>query len=232
MLHFIRPFLPQRTRRAIQRIKDDYETATRIKRALRAVGYDPMHWVRHVCYQECFPMVEALNPETLDVCEISALYVWKERFKYKSYTELNYPAFDICAGPIDRTFDLIIADNVFEQLKHPLRAAQNVLNMLRPGGHFLTMTPFLIRIHRIPVDCTRWTEDGIRYLLEDAGFDAAGIKTGSWGSRACVRANFNTWARVGFGRNMRNETDFPVTVWALARASTIPLSPPRMRADT
>jgi hypothetical protein len=90
--------------------------------------------------------------------------------------------------------------------------------MLTPGGALLITTPFLLKIHDAPVDCSRWTELGIRHFLAEAGFDIANITTGSWGNRACVRSNFRPWTPyLPWLHSLRNEPDFPVVVWALAR---------------
>jgi hypothetical protein len=59
----------------------------------------------------------------------------------------------------------------------------------------------------------------MKYLLAEAGFPMEKIVTGSWGNRACVKANlrsFPGWARRGFG-SLKNEPDYPVVVWALAQ---------------
>lgn len=188
----------------------------RVKRWLRAVGYDPGHWVRTVMYRECFQMIQEIGPERLDALEISAGQEWC-RLPFRSYTPTTYPEFDICKDRLDRQFDLIIADQVFEHLLWPYRAARNVHAMLRPDGYFLISTPFLVRIHMIPTDCTRWTEQGLRHFLAECGFDLDRIKTGAWGNRACINANFKRWARRGWFRSLKNEPDFPVTVWALAQ---------------
>ena len=90
--------------------------------------------------------------------------------------------------------------------------------MLSPGGYFLVSTPFLVRLHEVPVDCTRWTETGLKYFLAECGFDPQEIKTGSWGNRACIRANFKRWVRYRRRlHSLSNEPDFPYCVWALAR---------------
>jgi SAM-dependent methyltransferase len=188
-----------------------------VTNVLSSVGYDRTQWVRVVMYQECFRYIEELGPENLNVLEISAGYAFKS-FRFKSYRETRFPDFDICTTALPGPYDLIIADQVFEHVLWPNRAARNVFAMLRPGGHFLITTPFLIRVHPggpIPCDCTRWTETGIRYFLAECGFPLGDTKTGSWGNRACVRANFRHWANRGWG-SLRNEDAFPVSVWALA----------------
>jgi len=187
-----------------------------IKRLLDVVHYDHTPWVKVVMYQECFKLIEDLGPSKLDVLEISAGKAWRQ-LGFKSYTEANFPEFDVCSMTLPKTYDLIIADQVFEHLLWPYRAGKNVCSMLKPGGHLLVSTPFLIRVHYDPVDCSRWTELGMKHLLAECGFPIDGIKTGSWGNRSCVKANFRTWAWRGWFKSLTNEPGFPVTVWALAK---------------
>jgi hypothetical protein len=92
--------------------------------------------------------------------------------------------------------------------------------MLKPGGHFLIIVLFLLKIYGYPTDCTLWTENGLRWLLEDAGFADAEIRSGSWGNRRCATENFrHGWRMFGWGKSLKNEPDFPVMTWALAKAS-------------
>lgn len=185
----------------------------------KKLNYETSHWVRIVMYRECFGFIRELGPENLDVLEVSAGWRWQGEFDFKSFTKTSYPEFDICKDVLPRQFDLIIADQVFEHLLWPHRAAKNVCDMLRPNGWFVVTTPFLIRIHDEydGNDCTRWTETGLKYFLSEAGFELDDIQTGSWGNRACVRANLNRWARKELWSSLRNEPNFPVAVWAFAK---------------
>ena len=187
-----------------------------IKRALTAVRYDWGHWTRTVMYRQCMQLLDGLGPREMDALEISA----GDKFQalpFRSFSEMNYPEYDICTDRLDREFDLIIADQVWEHLLWPYKATRNVHAMLRPNGYFLVTTPFLIKRHDIPYDCTRWTEMGMKHFLAECGFDIERIRTWSWGNRACIKANFKHWARRGWFGSLRNEPDFPVTVWALAQ---------------
>ena len=166
--------------------------------------------------KSCCSIVEQLLPEELSVLEISGDYF--RNMCFKSNRAVHFPDFDLCAGILPETFDLIIAEQVFEHLLWPYRAARNVYQMLAPGGYFLLSTPFLVRIHKYPTDCTRWTEVGLKYFLAECGFPLEHIRTYSWGNRACIKANFAEWVR--FRRNIHslaNEPEFPYHVWALAR---------------
>lgn len=184
---------------------------------LESIGFNATHWARVVMYEKCFEFIHSLGPQRLDVLEISAGPLWRQSFQFRSYTATQYPEFDICAQRLDREFDLIIADQVFEHLRWPYKAGKNVFSMLRPGGHFIIAVPFLLKIHEGPVDCTRWTEIGLGHFLQECGFVADLVKTGSWGNRACVKANFNRWRRYGWYRSLANEPEFPVMVWACAQ---------------
>ena len=192
------------------------ELKARLRRALHNAGYDTTDWMRIVMYRHCFEFVRSLGPERLDVLEISAGPQWVREFTFRSYTGTDYPGFDICSQRLPKQFDLIIADQVFEHLKWPYRAARNVFAMLRPGGHFLVTVPFLVRVHKSPLDCTRWTEEGLSYFLQECGFAERAIVTESWGNRACLKANLTAWRKRGLLGSLVNEPDFPVVVWAYA----------------
>jgi SAM-dependent methyltransferase len=191
------------------------------KHAVKAValrfGYNPRHWARYVMYQHCVALISAMGPTDLSVLEISPGHDIMP-LPFKSYTTVQYPEFDICEDTLPETFDLIIADQVFEHVVRPWSAVKNVHRMLKDGGAFLIMTPFLIKMHATPIDCSRWTETGLKYLLNEGGFDIDKIQTWSWGNRACVKSNLERWTAMGFNvfRPLNNERDYPVVIWALA----------------
>ena len=162
-------------------------------------------------------LIARLDVSSLSVLEISGSF-WRNRFPFRSYKSVDYPAYDVIDKPLSEKFDLIIAEQVWEHLLWPARAARNVKEMLAPGGSFLLTTPFLVRYHPQPEDCTRWTETGLKYFLAECGFDLERIQTGSWGNRACVEANFSKWTvYMPWLHSLANEPDFPVVVWALAK---------------
>lgn len=191
-------------------------TKSKMRELAESFGYDTRHWTRPVMYENCHKLLNNIGLERLDALEISAGSYFRE-LPFKSFTEANYPEFDVCEGILDKQYDLIIADQVFEHLLWPYRAARNVHAMLKPGGYFLNATPFMIKLHPQPHDCTRWSETGMQHFLHEAGFPMSKTITGSWGNRACVKANLNRWSRAGWFGSMKNEPNFPVTVWALAQ---------------
>jgi SAM-dependent methyltransferase len=167
--------------------------------------------------RECNRLINELQPQSLSALEISGDLF--QHFPFKKYRSVQYPEYDVCADVLEDKFDLIIAEQVFEHLLWPYRAGKHVYEMLQPGGHFLISTPFLVQIHNYPVDCSRWTELGLKHLLAECGFPIEQIKTASWGRRDCVEANFGArWVRYHRRlHSLRNEPEFPYVVWALAR---------------
>jgi SAM-dependent methyltransferase len=187
------------------------------RRLRHSAGYEQTLWTRKVADEETRRLVTRLEPPGLSALEISGR-VW-EGFGFRSYASAQYPAFDVCRDTLPGSFDLIIAEHIFEHVLWPYKAGRNVLQMLQPGGHFLIVTPFLYKVHPNPYDCTRWTETGMRYFLAECGFPLDAITTGSWGNRACLEATLRREYRL-FNRHVHsltNDPDLPMVVWALAR---------------
>ena len=175
-------------------------------------------WSRVVMDRETRKLVEALNPRSLDALEISGCD-WRD-FGFAGYRQVHYPDYDLCEGPLPERFDLVIAEQVFEHLLWPYRAGRHVCQMLRPGGHFLITTPFLVKVHNWPVDCTRWTELGLKHFLAECGFELETIQTGAWGNRKCIWAHLNSSRPLTYREkkhSLENEPAFPHHIWAMAR---------------
>lgn len=189
-----------------------------IDKILRRLGYSFDVLDRVELYKAWEAFLSSLRVAELNTLEISPgeNSRWAQR-GFKTYAAKQYPEFDICSMKTPEQYDLIIADNVFEHLSKPYAAAKNIFQMLKTGGIFLISTPFLIRVHGAPHDFNRWTEDGMRSLLEDAGFPSCSITVGSWGNRKAVKASLNTFPYVGWRRDLHNEPEFPVMIWAIAR---------------
>lgn len=172
-------------------------------------------WSRVIMNQAVEKLLKSIDFKQQHCLEISGTN-WSD-FGFASYRSVAYPEHDICVSALSGSFDLIIAEQVFEHLLYPYRAAKNVLSMLNPQGHFLISVPFLVKVHDYPIDCTRWTEMGLKHFLHECGFPLETIQTGSWGNRACIVANFEHWVMYEPAKhNLENEAEFPYHVWALA----------------
>src|SRR5271169_988033 len=132
------------TKSFLQSYLTDEAFRGKLKSSLKKVGFDTTDWLRVVMYRRCFEFIRGIRPGTLDVLEISGGPQWRRALNFGSYTSTQFPEFDICSEALDREFDLIIADQVFEHLPWPMRAGRNVYKMLRPGGYFIIATPFLV----------------------------------------------------------------------------------------
>jgi hypothetical protein len=204
--------VPSSRVRAVLKALPVYPTLRRIYQ----FGARDEEWARVVMNRETQALIASLSPGDLRALEISGAN-WQD-MPFRSYRSVHYPECDICESSLDDRFDLILADQVFEHLLWPYRAARNVYKMLNPHGYFLVTTPFLVRVHNMPTDCSRWTEVGIKHFLAECGFSLEQIQTGSWGNRACVRANLSHWSMYRpWLHSLKNEPAFPMVVWALAR---------------
>jgi len=188
----------------------------RIKRLMP--GYDYRNWLR-VAQIDAWTKFLSAN-SSADVLEISPGWneYWK-KLRFKSYRSVEFPEFDICSQILpDQTFDIILADQVFEHLPKPISAGANIHRMLRPGGYALIASPFLFRVHGRPNDYTRWTAEGMRQLLIVSGFKDSLIDTSSWGNKACAKAHIGGHIRdFGLSRDMSNDPEYPMMVWAIAQ---------------
>jgi len=139
---------------------------------------------------------------------------------WKHFASLNYPDFDLCAPLGDvGTFDVVVCEQVLEHVIDPWAAAANLRGLCAPGGHVVVTSPFLIKVHELPMyglrDYWRFTPRGLRTLLEGAGLQVD--KVGTWGNRECVTGNLSRWAAYRRWHPLRNEPDIPVQLWAFSR---------------
>ncbi|MGB2895898.1 MAG: class I SAM-dependent methyltransferase [Anaerolineales bacterium] len=88
-----------------------------------------------------------------------------------SSSEVTYEA-DIQKMPLiaDGSYDTALCLQVLEHVPEPQKAAHEIFRILRQGGVAFITVPHLSRIHDEPNDFYRYTEYGIRVLLEHAGF--------------------------------------------------------------
>jgi SAM-dependent methyltransferase len=77
---------------------------------------------------------------------------------------------DICAhndAIPDGSFDYVVCTEVLEHTLQPFDAIAEIHRILRPGGRLFLSVPFNLRIHGPLPDCWRFTEHGLRRLLQD-----------------------------------------------------------------
>lgn len=175
-------------------------------------------WQRVALYNAVDRHIERLGPARLSAAEISgAAHASKP---WRRFSSLDFPAFDLCAPLGDHeTYDVVICEQVIEHVIDPCAAAANLRGLCSSGGHVIVSTPFLVRVHELPMygmrDYWRFTPRGLRTLLERAGLEVESVQ--SWGNRRCVTGNFDVWPAYRRWHSLRNEPDLPMQVWAFAR---------------
>ncbi|HEY7287402.1 MAG TPA: methyltransferase domain-containing protein, partial [Vicinamibacterales bacterium] len=71
----------------------------------------------------------------------------------------------------DRAFDSALCTEVLEHLPEPGRCLDEIRRVVKPGGTVFFTVPMTMYTHSEPYDFYRYTEYGLRYLLEKHGFE-------------------------------------------------------------
>jgi SAM-dependent methyltransferase len=74
-------------------------------------------------------------------------------------------------------FDSVVCHQVLEHVKNPMAAAAEMARVLKPGGLAVISIPHLSRRHELPHDYYRFTPEGLRQVLEGAGFVVNELKS-------------------------------------------------------
>jgi len=78
----------------------------------------------------------------------------------------------------NNSFDCTVMLQVLEHLNEPQTAIKEAHRVLKHNGIFAITVPFMVKEHSIPHDYYRYTQYGLRYLLEKNGFKVLKIKNG------------------------------------------------------
>ena len=68
----------------------------------------------------------------------------------------------------DGEFDTVVLSDVLEHVCEPGQLCAEIARVLSPGGQLIGSAPFLYWIHEAPHDFFRYTEFGLRHLLESS----------------------------------------------------------------
>lgn len=99
----------------------------------------------------------------------------------------------------DDSFDVVLAQESLEHFEDPFKAVCEIYRVLRPDGRFYVQLPFIIGYHPGPTDFWRFSKEGIRKLVEQAGFN-------------CERVGMSVGPATGFYRIL---VEFFATFFAL-----------------
>lgn len=117
-------------------------------------------------------------------------------------------------------FDVVLIDQVLEHVQNPIKVLKESYRVLQSGGYIIVTVPFMLPIHDSSSDYWRFSEDGLRIMLTEAGFHD--IKTDSWGNKAAIIAYMKysyvgTCSKLELRKILKSENDkiFPLMCWGI-----------------
>jgi SAM-dependent methyltransferase len=75
----------------------------------------------------------------------------------------------------DHSADLVICTETLEHTKEPLFVVREIYRITKPGGKVILTTPMVWPVHEAPYDFFRYTNFGLAYLFEEAGFSSVSV---------------------------------------------------------
>jgi SAM-dependent methyltransferase len=93
----------------------------------------------------------------------------------------DYSALDVAGDLLklpfaDQSFDLALCLEVLEHIREPQQMLRELYRVLRPGGRLYFSVPMSWHQHQKPHDYYRYTSFGLRYLLDQAGFNVEALE--------------------------------------------------------
>jgi len=116
----------------------------------------------------------------LDAGAGSGLY--RPHFEHVAYESADFGRLDTDYGDItyrcdltsipadDGRFDLVLCTQVLEHVPEPAAVLGELARVLKPGGSLWLTAPLFYQEHQAPYDFYRYTQYGLRHLVEGAGF--------------------------------------------------------------
>jgi SAM-dependent methyltransferase len=91
--------------------------------------------------------------------------------KYYVFERLDFIS-DLRHLPLaEKRYDQVICSQVLEHINEPGWMLEQLHRVLKPGGTLWLSTPLFFAEHETPHDYFRYTQFGLRYLLEKSGFE-------------------------------------------------------------
>ena len=79
---------------------------------------------------------------------------------------------DVYRIPVpDGRLDCVFSESVLEHLEDPQKCLREFSRVLKPGGRLIIAVPFLFQVHAPVHDFSRWTANGLKHLVSEAGFE-------------------------------------------------------------
>lgn len=97
-------------------------------------------------------------------------------------------------------YDFVLCFNLLEHIYHHQQLLAEVIRVLKSGGKLVGYVPFLVKFHPDPDDFFRYTEQGLKKLFQEAGFNSSEVKfigrgalTAAWSQMEYVLPRFLRW---------------------------------------
>lgn len=112
----------------------------------------------HCPYRDLFHHTQY---ETADFCQVD-----------KKYGQIDYVC-DLSQIPVETASrDVVICTQVLEHLAEPDSVLRELARILKPEGTLILSAPLYYEEHEQPYDFFRYTQFGLRHLLQKAGLEA------------------------------------------------------------
>jgi SAM-dependent methyltransferase len=102
----------------------------------------------------------------------------------------------------DGSFSLVLCTQVLEHVPEPARVLAECSRVLEPGGRLALTVPLIWEVHEAPHDYYRYTDAGLRHLVETAGFTVTEVRSRGDGFTTLAQLAMNlgwTMGRAGDG---------------------------------
>ncbi len=67
----------------------------------------------------------------------------------------------------DQSVDIVINEFMLEHIEAPDKVVDEIVRIIKPGGHVYLTVPFVASFHSSPDDFYRWSKQGLRCLMKD-----------------------------------------------------------------
>ena len=143
---------------------------------------NPFYFARKGLYLNVSKLIVQLDGKLLDVgcgtkpyanlCAVDeyiGLEIDDEGNRNHSYADVFYDGKIIPFD--DKIFDSILSNQVFEHVFNPNEFLQEINRVTKVGGKLLLTVPFVWDEHEQPYDYARYSSFGLKYILNEQGFE-------------------------------------------------------------